>query len=134
MRGGGERVVRLELDHRPHRYAHRSESVFERVELREQRPLHAFARLVAGPERIAERFNDVVGGDADVRAAFLDQFEHRVQHARHGAERRILLLEAAQTVEVAEELVCPVDEMHYHWKRIVGSRLICSMRATSQAR
>ena len=77
--------------------------------------LDAFARLVAGPEGVAERFDDVVGGDADVRGAPLDHLQHGVQHADDRAVRRVLaFVEAAQAVEVTEQLVRAVDEVGYH--------------------
>ena len=89
-RGGRERVVGLELDHRPDRDAHRRERVLERMELRAQRRVDAVAGLVAGPEVVAERLDDVVGRDADVRRARLDHLQHRVEHADHGAERLVV--------------------------------------------
>src|SRR5262249_3147979 len=45
----GERVVGLELDHRPYDHTHRGERFLQRVELRPERRLDAFACLVAGP-------------------------------------------------------------------------------------
>ena len=86
-RGRSERVVGLELDHRPDRDAHRRERLLERLELRAQCGVDALAGLVAGPQIVAERLDDVVGRDADVRRARLDHLQHRVQHADHGAER-----------------------------------------------
>jgi hypothetical protein len=45
-----------------------------------------------------------------VRRAFLDHLQDGVNHTHDGTERSILVLgEATQTVEVAEELVCTVD-------------------------
>ena len=41
---GGQRVVGLELDHRPHDDAHRRERLLERMELRPERGLDALAR------------------------------------------------------------------------------------------
>src|SRR5205085_12585705 len=114
MCGGGERVVRLELDHWPDGDAHGYERLLERMKLREQRRLHVRARLIARPEIVAERFDDVIGGDAEVRRALLDHLQHGVQHPGHRAERRVLLPEPAQAVEMAEELVGPVDEMYDH--------------------
>src|SRR2546421_5133433 len=71
-RRGRKRVVRLELDHGPYGHAHGGEGVFERMELREQGGVDALTRLVLGPERVAERLDDVIGGDAHVRGALLD--------------------------------------------------------------
>ena len=78
-----QRVVGLELDHRPHRDAERRERVLEQRELREQLGVHALARLVAEPEVVAERLDDVVGGHADVRRPLLEHPEHRAEHAAH---------------------------------------------------
>ncbi len=119
MRGRGKRVVRLQLDHWPHRDAHGAQCVLQRLELRQQRRLHAFARLVAGPEAIAERFDDVVGRDTEVRRAPLDELQHRMQDPGDAAIRPVLVLgEAPQAVEVTEQLVCPVDEMNDHSGRV----------------
>ena len=111
-----ERIVGLELDHRPDDDAHRGERVLERMELREQRRLDALAGLVAGPEVVAKRLDDVVGGDADVRRAAA-----RASRAPSAARRRTApqrpvgaLGEAAQAVEVAEQLVGAVDEVDDH--------------------
>ena len=60
----GQRIVRLELHHRPHRHAERGERLLERLELGVERRVHALAGLVAGPEVVAERLDDVVGGHA----------------------------------------------------------------------
>ena len=76
MRRRSERVIGFELDHRPHDHAHRRERLFERMELREQRGLDACAGLVAGPEPIAKRFDDVIGRDAEIGGAVLDHLEH----------------------------------------------------------
>lgn len=85
------------------------------MELSKQRGLDAFAGLVAGPQLVAERLDDMIGGDAQVRGAALDGLEHGVEDAEHGAERRILaLVEAAQAVEMTEELVSAVDEVNDH--------------------
>ncbi len=52
----------------------------------------------------------MVGGHADMYLAALDELEHALQHAGHGAERPVMaLVEAALAVEVAEELVGAVD-------------------------
>ena len=97
------------------------ERFLQRMELREQCGLDAVAGLVAGPEPVAERFDDVVGRDADVRRSRLDHLQHGIQHADHGAEGPILALgEAAQAVEVAEQLVRAVDEMNDH--ALAGAR------------
>ena len=110
-----QRVVGLQLDHRPHRHAHRRERALERMELRPQRRLDALARLVAGPQCVAERFDHVIGRDAEVRGVLLDHLQHRVQHAGHGAERLVFsLVETPLPVEVTEQLVGSVDEVDDH--------------------
>ena len=114
-RGGGQRVVGLELDHRPHRDAHRGERLFQGMELRPERAIDAFAGLVVGPELVPERLDDVIGGDAEVGGALLDHLEHGVQQAGDGAEGLVLaLVEAAQAVEMAEQLVGAVQDMDDH--------------------
>src|SRR5207245_6145199 len=50
-----------------------STRVLERLELRVEQRVHALARLVAWPERVAKRFDDVIGGHAQMRGA---AFEH----------------------------------------------------------
>ena len=114
MRCGGQRIVGLELDHRPDRDAHRRERVLQRMELRQQRGLDPFAGLVACPQAVAERLDDMVGRHPEVRFAPLDHLQHGLQHADHRAERTVLsLVEAAQAVEVTEQLVRAVDEMDH---------------------
>jgi hypothetical protein len=115
VRRRGERVVGLELDHRPDDDPHRRERLLERMELRKQRRLDPGRRLVAGPEIVAERLDHVVGGDADVGLAALDDLEHRLQDADDRAQGPVGALgEAAQPVEVAEQLVRSVDEVDDH--------------------
>ena len=137
MRGAGQPVVGLELDHGPHRHAHRRERFLERVKLREQRGLHALGRLVPGPQAVAERLDHMIGGDADMRGALLDHLQHRVQHAVHGAERRVLaLVEAPLAVEVPEQLVRAVDEVNdqiYAGRSASSSGTISSTERTPQS-
>jgi len=58
----------------------------------------------------------VVGGDAEIRVAVLQHLENGLQHTDDRAVRAVFaFVEPAQTVEVAEQLVSPVDEM-YHVK------------------
>ncbi len=114
MRCGGQRIVGLQVDHRPDGDAHRPERVLQRVELRQQSRLDAVAGLVARPQAVAERLDDVVGGDAQVRLAALDELQHALQHANHGTEAPILsLVESALAIEVAEQLVRAVDQMNH---------------------
>ena len=64
------------------------ERLFEQRELRQQVGLDAGAGLVAGPQLVAERLDDVIGGDADVRGAAGDHAEHRRDDAAHRARLR----------------------------------------------
>ena len=53
--------------------------------------------------------------DTDMCGARFDQLEHAAEHADHGAERWIVALgEAAESVEVSEQLVRSVDQMNDH--------------------
>ena len=111
-----ERVVRFQLDHGPNDDSHGGERILERLELRRERGIDPLPCLVAGPERVAEGLDDVVGGDADVGGPLLDHLQDRVEHAGHGAQRRIFLqFGAAQAVKVTEQLVRAVDEVDDHW-------------------
>jgi hypothetical protein len=83
--------------------------------LSEERRLDAGAGLIAGPEIVAKRFDDVIRGYTDVKCPTLDHLQHGMQDADHGTERRILALgKAAKAVEMAEQLVCAVDQMDQH--------------------
>ena len=91
------------------------ERLLQRLELGAERALDAGAGLVAGPEVVAERLDHVVGGDAEMGGAALDDLQHGVQHAGDRAEGLVLaLVEAALAVEVAEQLVGAVDEVDDH--------------------
>src|ERR1041385_6767764 len=109
----------------------RRKRVLERMKLREQRGLDAFAGLVTGPKSVTERLDDMVGRHANMGGALLDQPQHGMQHAGDRAIRRVLLLEPAQPVEVAEELVRPVDEVGYHESDIIGKRSRRAHRKTT---
>ena len=111
----GKRIICLELLHRPDDDAHRLEGLLEWMELAEKRRLDALARLVSGPEVVPKRLDDVIGRDADMRRAALQHLQHRVQDAGYRAVRLVLtLVEAAQAVEMAEELVRSVYEVNDH--------------------
>ena len=85
------------------------------MELAPERRVDPLARLVAGPELVAERLDHVVGRHAEVGGAALQHAEHRSQDPDHPADlvappvRR-----SGDGVEMPEELVGPVDEMHAH--------------------
>ena len=114
MRGRRQRVIRLQLDHRPCRHSHRRQKLFEGVKLRPQRRIDSFAGLIAGPKLVAERLDDVVGGHSDVRRSFIQHLHDGAEHSRHRPERLIGQLAAAKTVEMAKELVRAVDEVNDH--------------------
>src|ERR1700736_3471703 len=93
------------------------------MKLREQGGLDPRPGLVAGPQPIAERFDDVVGRHADVRSTLLEHLQDRVQHADHGPEGLILAFaKAAQAVKMPEQLVRAVNQVYQHsacpyWRR-----------------
>ena len=129
-RGRGESIVGFELDHRPDHDAHRRQRLLERVELRPQRGVDAGPGLVAVPQLVAERLDDVVRGHADVRRPGLDHLQNHLQHAPHCPERRIALLHPADAVEVAKELIGAVDEVDDHRScspRAEIIRLLCDL-------
>ena len=114
-RGRGERVVGLELDHRPHGDAERPQRVLEHRELREQLGRHAGAGLVARPEVVAERLDHVVGGDAHVGRALLEHPEHRPEDPADRGHLDAVVVEVRRHGEVVtEELVGAVDEVDLH--------------------
>jgi hypothetical protein len=114
-RRGCQGIVGFELDHRPHGDAHRGERFFQRVELGAQRGLDSCAGLVAGPQAIPERFDHVIGRDAEMSRTALDHLQHRLEHADDGAERTVYaLIEAPQAVEMPKELVGAVDCVNDH--------------------
>ena len=126
-RSGGERIVGFQLDHGPYRHSQRGERILERMKLREQRRLDPVTCLVARPKSITEGLDDVIGRHAEMRRPLLDHLQHGMQHAVYGAEGSIVaFVEAAQTIEVAEQLVRPVNQMNDHdisWPAAGGSAM-----------
>ena len=113
----GQRVVGLELDHRPHQHPQGTEGLLERPGLGPQIGIDAFTRLVPGPQVVAERLDDVVGGHADVGGPLPQQLQHRADHPPHRGHLvpgRVAMGRRAE--EVAEQLVGPVDQVHLHGK------------------
>jgi len=50
-----------------------------------------------------------------VRGAAIDHLQHRIEHADDGAERAVFAFgETTQAVEMAEELIGPVDKVNDH--------------------
>src|SRR5581483_1173524 len=114
-----KRIVGLELDHGPHRNPHGCQRIFERFELRAQYRLDPRSGFVSVPNGIAERFDNVIGSDPDVRRAFFDHLEHGRKNAGDGAVALVFpFVEAPQSVKVAEELVRSVDEMDDHARAV----------------
>ena len=112
---GRQGVVGFELDHGPGDDAEGGEGFFEQGELGEELGRGAVAGLVAGVEIVAEGFDDVVGGDAEVGGAFFDHLEHGGEDASDGGDlHALLVLHGRKGVEVAEELVGAVDEVDLH--------------------
>ena len=122
---GGQRIVGLELDHGPDDHAKGAQRLLQRLELRVEHRVDALARLVAGPEGVPKRLDDVVGGHAHVRRPLLEHPQDGRDHAAHPSQ----LLGGApaergrRREEVAEQLEGPVDEMDDHaWNHIAGER------------
>jgi len=86
MGSRGQCVVGFELDHRPCDDAHRHERCLQRMKLRPQRALDSGAGFVAGPELVAERLDDVIGGNADVRRAPFQHLRDRAENSDDRAE------------------------------------------------
>src|SRR5438132_4624731 len=85
------------------------------MKLRPQSRIDAEAGLVSMPQIVAERFDDVIGGHADVRRPLFDHLEYAVQHSAHAAEARVdAVRRSAGAVEMAEQLVRAVDEVDDH--------------------
>jgi hypothetical protein len=78
--GRSDRVVGLELDHRPDDEPERPDRVLDDRELGQQLGRHTRRRLVAQPEVVPERLDDVVGRAADVGRALLAQQEEQLLH------------------------------------------------------
>ena len=110
------RVVRLDVDHRPYRDAECAQRVLEPAELRQQQRVHAGARLVRRPHVVAERFDDVIGRDAEMGRAVLQHREHRLDDAAGRADLDAVAVEMSRPrrVVLAEDLIRPVDEMNDH--------------------
>ncbi len=112
----GQGVVGLELDHGPDDHAQRAQRLFKRLELRVEERVHALTRLVARPELVAERLDDVVRGHAQVRAAALEHAQDRRDDAAHRPQLggRAPIEHGRRREEVAEELVRAVDQVDMH--------------------
>ena len=71
------------------------------------------AGLVSRPQPVAERLDDVIGGDAHVGGAAIDHAEDGANHAAHGANfTTVLVASRRHRVEVPEQLIRAVDEVN----------------------
>ncbi len=117
LRGGArQRVIGLELDHRPYRDPQRGGDALGDGELRPQQRVHPLAGLVAGEEVVAERLDHMVECDPHVGDVVLPKQPR--QGAHQGTRRADLAPVAVEgrgrAVVHAEELVGPVDQMRFH--------------------
>src|SRR5262249_37710821 len=85
-------------------------------ELREEERVHASARLVCLPQVVAERLDDVIRRDAEVRRAALEEADHRRDDRSCPTYLDALVVHVSRPGRkvLAEELVRAVDEVHAH--------------------
>ena len=143
-RGGGDGVVRLELDHGPQHDPERLDGGLRDRELVEEVRRHPERRLVAREEVVAERLDDAVRGAPDVRGTFLaQQVEQLFDEPADAAQDDPVAADdrRARGVMRPEQLVGRVDEVELHARQDVGpttstpADCICSMaRLSSPAR
>src|SRR5690606_9766126 len=77
----------------------------------------------------AEGFDDVIGGDAQMRGAFLEHLQHRAEHAIDGGMGLVLaLVEAPLAVEMAEEFIGAVEQVDDHGSLISIPEALASAR------
>src|SRR2546430_2623061 len=130
-RGRRERVIRLELLHRPDPDAHLTQCVLERMKLRQQLRFYALARFVSGPEVVAERLDDVIGRDAEVGCATLEHALDRAQYSHDGRDLvAIAALLPRHRVEMAEQLVCAIEQMNTHLNQRRAGLLKCPNKSS----
>ena len=115
--GRGDRVVGLELDHRPEHDPERLHGRLGDRELGEELRRHPGRRLVAREQVVAERFDDPVRGAADMRGAFLAEEEQQLLDEPGDARQddAVPSEDRRPRREVGpEQLVGRVDEMDVH--------------------
>jgi hypothetical protein len=113
-RGGArQRIVRLEIRHRPDGDPELAEGLLQRAELLEDRRVHPCAVLVVGPQLISKALDDVIGCNPDEGCPDLKKrnrpFDHR-PHRGLGAGPHPL----GQFEVVSKQLIGPVDEVNLH--------------------
>ena len=79
-------VVRLKLPHRPHHDPERLERFFKMTKLPKQGWVDACIGLVAGPEIIPERFDNMVSRHSDVGDVILEHRQDRTDDPTHGSD------------------------------------------------
>ena len=98
--------------------------LLEQEELRQQLRLDPLAGLVAGPQPVAERFDDVIRRDGDVSGAAVHHAEDGTNHATDRGDLRAARIPGrGQRVVVAEQLVGAVDEVNVHGRGPVWSKV-----------
>ena len=81
----------------------------------EQPLVYAGAGLVAGPELVPERLDDMVGSHPDVRDAAFKHSEDGGKHApRRGHLAALLVDVRGKGEEVTKQLVCAVEKVNVH--------------------
>ena len=110
-----QRVVRLELHHRPEDEARSRQGLLEQRELREEVGLDALPCLVARPQGVPEGLDHLVRRHRDVRRAAVDQAEQRGEHPPDRTDLGpVRQLRGRQRVVVAEQFIGPVDQVDVH--------------------
>ena len=114
--GGGEGVVGLELEHRPHHHPDRPHPLLGQRELVEQLGIHPGAGLVAGVDLVAERLDDRVEGGPEVGDVRLPEQGQRRRHDPvGGAHLPPVGSGAGRRPEVrSEQLVGAVEQVELH--------------------
>ena len=86
------------------------------MELLEEYRVDPFPGLVAVPQRVAERFDDVVGGNTQMVNALLEHRQDRPNHATDGADLvAVGGRHRGDRIEMTEQLVGAVQEEDVHW-------------------
>jgi hypothetical protein len=92
------------------------------MELRHERRIDPVAGLVSTPELVTKRLDDMIGRNTQVRGALLDHLQDGAEHTGDRGVGLVLpLVESAQAIEMAEELVSAVDEMNDHEAAVVSA-------------
>src|SRR5690606_39275641 len=96
--------------------------IFDQAELGEQVLVDPRAVLVGGPQVVAERLDDVVGGHADVGGTLLDHGEHRPRDASRRSHLTAVVGQVGGEGEVVpEQLVGPIHQVYVHISLLAGA-------------